>query len=228
MGNITRLVGDDGLVLVAGVTAEKSGDAIKTFDVQVGGGTGKGKGFWQVTAIGTSTPFFAWSGVKVGDFFYDDGSGIMKTGDKAIFIAALADAPAATVKSFSLEISREEFDLTAFEDDQKISRYGKTTISGTINVVEDLSRPFFPGKFFDRLTIVSGTKTKTTADRAPFFFVGFLQSEAISGEKVVAIVGKVEAGSYTQSAQAGSSQESTINIKPTVGGAFQRIEIDIT
>jgi hypothetical protein len=230
MGNITRLVGDDGLVLVAATTTEKTGDGTKTFDVQAGGiaASGKGKGFWQITGIGTTTPFFSWAGVAVGDFFYDDGTGVMKTGDKAIFVAGVSDAPQATVKSFSLEVSREEFDLTAFEDAQKISRYGKTTVSGSISVIEDLSRPFFPGKFFDRLTVSGSTKTKIKADTGAFFFVGFLQSEQLSGETQVAIVGKVEAGSYSQSAQSGSSQESTISIKPTVGGAFQRIEVSIT
>ena len=101
----TRLIGNDGAVYLGTVGTEKIGDATKTLDELVGGtaASGDGKGFYQVTAIASATTFFGWTEPEVGDYFYNSGTGVLATGDKAILlhcsIHRLRKLPSSRLKS---------------------------------------------------------------------------------------------------------------------------------
>lgn len=224
MGNITRLTGDDGLVVVGELANEVVGDGTKTLDVLAGGtlGSGKGKGFWYITAVIASSPAFG--PLEPGDAFYNDGSLVPKVGEKCRLFPDYR-VTGEPVKSWSLDFKKKETDVTGLGDENSVFVMGKTDISGQLSVIEDATRNFFSNRFMDNIKVSGSTFTKAKKNEAPFWVILFQQSEFAAGETVVAIVAKVEAGSYKAGAQVGGAQEFTVDIKPSPGEKVRRVEV---
>lgn len=225
MALISKLIGNDGYVALGEVGSELIGDAIDDLDDLVAGGVGSGKGFYQVTAIASSSTVFTWTSPKVGDYFWDDGLIVLATGDKVRALPKTADA---SIKSFEIPLSKDKIDTTVLTDSQKTFRMGKGDASGSMTGVTLIGNELLSDRFIDRLEVASdGTFTMNRMKNTPFYFVGFLQSDDTSGETMVAIVGKVEAESFRYGATDGQAQEFTTGFAPTAGDKFQKVNIAI-
>lgn len=225
MGLITKLVGNDGYVCLGEVGTELTGDATDDLDDLVGDGVGSGKGFYQVTAIAESSSEFDWSEPEVGDYFWNDGTLVMASGDKCQPLPKTANA---SIKSFEIPLSKDKIDMTVLTDPQKTYRMGKGDASGTMTGVTLIGDELLSDRFMDRLEVSSaGAFTMHRMKNTPFYFVGFLQSSDAAGETMVAIVGKVEAESFRYGATDGQAQEFSTGFAPTAGDKFQKVNIAI-
>lgn len=217
MGDITRLKGDDGFVVIGDLGTVVIGDDVKSLDTLMGG-TGKGARFFRVTDLGGDTL----GTLKVGDVFYDDGETVLPTGVK---VAPLPDhnASGKPVKSWKMDFKRKEYDATTLGDDNDVFLLGRTTITGSLAFVEDVTEDTIVKRFVDT---VSGT-TVTEKVSTGIWAIMFQQGGFIPGERVVCFVGKFEIGSYSAGAQVGNLQEYTVDIKPAVGEKVSRVVIDL-
>jgi len=225
MGLITKLIGNDGYVCLGEVGTELVGDATDDLDDMIAGGVGSGAGFYQVTAIATSLSEFDWTDAEVGDYFWNDGTLVMATGDKC---RALPKTANASIKNFEIPLSKDKIDTTVLTDAQKTYRMGKGDASGSMTGVTLIGDEIISDRFIDRMEVASdGTFTMHKMKNTPFYFVGFLQSDDTAGETMVAIVGKVEAESFRYGATDGQAQEFTTGFAPTAGDKFQKVNIAI-
>ena len=225
----TRLIGNDGAVYLGTVGAEKIGDATKTLDELVGGtaASGDGKGFYQVTAIASASSFFDWTKPEVGDYFYNNGTGVLATGDKAIPVALLnSQTEETSIKSFEISLSKDKIDVTTLIDKQKTYRMGKTDASGTMTGVTTIGNDTMKKRFMDVLSVSStGAFTMSRIDNTPLYFVGFLNAEEVAGDTLVAIVGRIDIESGNLGATDGSAQEYSSGFAPYAGDRMQVINI---
>jgi hypothetical protein len=227
MANITKLIGSDGYVALGEIGSEVVGDAVKTLDELAGGvaADGTGKGFWQVTGIAASGSVFNWTEAKVGDYFWDDGTLVPIVGDKAIQLPTSADT---SIKSFEITLTADKIDTTTLTDDLKTYRMGRDDAAGTMTGVTTVGNEILSDRFLDRLEVSTpGTFTINRKTKAPLYFVGYLQGEEISGETLVAIVGKIEPEGFTYGATDGSAQEFSSGFAPTAGDKLQKINITV-
>lgn len=223
MGEITKLIGNDGYVCLGEIGSELVGNATSDFDTLAAGGVGSGKGFYQVTAIASSSSIFDWTGAKVGDYFWTDGTKVMATGDKA---KALPTAVDASVKQFQISLSKQKIDTTALSDPMMTYRMGKTDASGSFTGITTIGNYLVLDRFIERMDVSSaGAFSMTRISKQPFYFVGFLQSDETSGETLLAVVGKVEPESSNLGAQDGSAQEFSTNFSPTAGDKLQLVAV---
>lgn len=219
----TRLIGDDGYVCIGELATALVGDAIDDLDDLVGGGVGSGKGFYQVTAIASSLSVFDWTGAKVGDYFWNDGTLVMATGDTARRLPATADA---SIKSWQISPTRAKVDLSTFVDSVNTYRMGKADVSGSITGIITVDQNLLSDRFVERMEVASdGSFTVHRVTDDPFYVVLFLQGEEASGEKLIALVGQVEAENFNFNVQDGSAQEFTCNIAPTAGDKLMKVVV---
>ena len=227
----TRLIGNDGAIYLTAIAAAYVGDATKTFDVLAGGAIGskEGQGFYQVTAIKAAGSYIDWTSPEVGDYFYNDGTGVMEVGDTAIPIALITSQDEDTsVKSFEISLSKDKIDVTTLSDDQKTYRMGKADASGTMNAITVVSNNTIQNRFMDIMDVSSaGAFTMTRLTDDALYFVGFLNDEQTSGDTLVAVVGKIEIESGSLGASDGSAQEFSSSFAPASGDRLQLINIDI-
>jgi hypothetical protein len=225
MGDITRLIGEDGYVAIGELGTELEGDSSSDFDTLVGGGTGSGKGFYQLTAFTTASTYIDWSEPEVTDYFYDDGTGIMNTGDKA---RALPTTALDSIKTFEIALSKTKIDVTTLVDKLMTYRMGKADAVGSMTGVTIVAEEILSDRFLDRMEVDNaGARTMNRRTDLPVYFVGYLQGEELSGETLVAIVGKVELENYTYGASLGSAQEFNTGFAPTAGDKLQKINVAI-
>jgi hypothetical protein len=224
MGDISRLIGNDGYICLGELGTALDGDGTKTFE-DLGGDTDYA--FYQVTDIANSGSFFDWTGAEVGDYFWAKGSNIMADGDSA---RELPTSSLESIKSFEISLSKEKIDVTTLVDSLKTYRMGKADASGSMTGVTTIGEETISDRFLDRLAVTDKstgptyTITRKSGDAA--YIVGFLQGEETSGETVVAIVGKVEFESFNYGASDGSAQEFTTSFAPTSGDKLQKITIE--
>jgi len=179
-----RLVGSDGKLVTVTYDDEVTGDASDDLDTLQGDGDEfSGQGWYEVTAIGGTSALAA--GLSVGDLFWDDGSLVLGTDDKAKF---LIENEQADVMSFNLEVSKAEIDVTVLSDDVRRFRTGKVDMSGSIEGLTTLGETDKAGwvlnNFMKTIEQAStGTVTVTAIDDSPIYIKGVLQKDASSGEK---------------------------------------------
>ena len=225
----SRLIGNDGAIYLSAVAASYVGDSSDTLDELAGGGaaSGVGKGIYQVTAIAAAASFFSWASPEVGDYFYEDGAGVLTTDDTAIPVVLLNSASEdASVKSFEISLSKDKIDVTTLSDDQKTYRMGKADASGTMNAITVVSNNTIQNRFMDIMDVSSaGAFTMTRLTDDALYFIGFLNDEETSADTMVAIVGKIEIESGSLGAADGSAQEFSSSFAPASGDRLQLINI---
>jgi len=227
----SRLVGNDGAIyLVDSAITELTGDATKTLDVLNSGtvGDGTGKGFYRITTL-TATISEFWADVEVGDYFYDDGTLVLSTGNKVVPICLLNKVSEDTsIKGFEISLTKDKIDVTTLSDKVKTYRMGKVDASGSMSGITTIGDYTVQKRFLDILNVSdSGTFTMNRKTNSPLFFVGFLNDEDIKGDTLVAVVGKVEIESGAMGATDGSAQEFSSSFAPSSGDRLQIITIDI-
>ena len=216
MAEIQRLIGEDGKICKVAFGTEKSGDATKTFDVQTGGTAGdkSGAGFWKITAKATTGSIFD-TGVtgtyKVGDIYKADGTEVMATGDKAskATLTELAD-----VSTFSLELSKDEIEVTVLGDGTKKYRYGKSDANGSLEGVTMIDSTLGEGgmasRFLRRIAVpATGNTVITEADNSPLYVFMYANKSEAAGEKTVFVYSQISLGGYKLGAKSGEAQNWT-------------------
>lgn len=230
MAEITRLIGDDGYVSFGEVPdSAYVGDDTSDLDELAGGttGDGGGEGLYQVVAIAATGTAFDWTDPEVGDYFWDDGSMVLTTGDE---VNPLPMTERESVKSFSIELSRNKIDTSTLKDKQKTYRMGKADVSGSMTMVTTVGENLVSDRFMDRMNVdnTGGSPARTIQRMIakPFYFVGFLQKDDSTGEKQIAVVGKVDVESNTEGAEAESAQQSDVSFAPVGGDRLQKVIIE--
>lgn len=224
-----RLIGNDGALYLTEQTSEYSGDATKTLDEFAGGASasGKGKGFYQVTAIADASSVFNWSDPEVKDYFYNDGTLVLATGDKARPVCLLNSASEDTsIKSFEISLTKDKIDVTTLSDKVKTYRMGKVDASGTMTGITTISNMTVQKRFLDILSVsTAGAFTMNRKVNTPLFFVGFLNDEEVAGDTLMAVVGKIEIESGSLGATDGSAQEFSSGFAASSADRLQIITI---
>lgn len=227
MGKIDKLMGNDGYVVLGQIGDPFTGDATDSLDELAGGdaASGDGKGFYQVAAIAESDSAFDWDDPEVGDYLWDDGTLVLATGDEAI---PLPKTPDGSVKSFEIPFTKDKIDTTVLIDRQKTYRMGKADASGTMTGVTKVGHEILSDRFLDRLDVASdGSKAMTRQVTTPAYFIGFLQGNEIPGEKMIAVVGRVDFESFSYGAQDGNAQEFNTGFAPVAGDRLQKVNIEV-
>lgn len=225
-----RLIGEDGAIYLKSLSVEIVGDATKTLDELVGGdaSSGAGKGFYQVVAIAETGSYFAWEDVEKKDYFYNKGDGVLASGDIAVPVILLADDEEDTsIKSFDISLSKDKIDVTTIADrKQKTYRMGKADASGTMSGITSVANDVIKNRFMDVLTVkADGTFEMKRKTNDELYFVGYLNDEEVSGDTLVAVVGKIEVESGSLGASDGSAQEFSSGFAPSSGDRLQIINI---
>lgn len=223
----TKLIGSDGFLVLGEVGSEYTGDGSQTLDELAGGlaASEEGKGFYQVTAVAASGSAFTWTNAQAKDYFYDDGTLVMAVGDLAI---PLPKDPDASIKSFEITLTADKIDTTTLTDKQKTYRMGRDDAAGTMTGITSIGNETISDRFMDRMEVSSlGVKTMNRKNKSPFYFIGYLQGEELSGETLSAIVGKVEPEGFTYGASDGSAQEFSTGFAPTADDRLQKINVVI-
>lgn len=226
-----RLIGNDGALYLQELVTEKLGDATKTLDELVGGSaaSGDGKGFYQVTAIAEASSVFNWTDPEVKDYFYNDGTLVLGTGDKAIPVCLLnAVSEDTSIKSFEISLTKDKIDVTTMADGVKTYRMGKVDASGTMTGITTVTSDTVKKRFLDILSVSdTGAFTMVRKSNLPLFFVGFLNDEEIAGDTLMAVVGRIEIESGSLGATDGSAQEFSSGFAPSSADKLQIIKIAV-
>jgi hypothetical protein len=224
-----RLIGNDGALYLVEQAAEYVGDATKTLDVLAGGtaASGAGKGFYQVTAIASAASAFDWTEPEVKDYFYNDGTLVLATGDKAIPVCLLNSVSEDTsIKGFEISLTKDKIDVTTMADKVKTYRMGKVDASGTMNGITTIASNTIKKRFLDILQVSStGAFTMVRKTNTPLFFVGFLNDEEVAGDTLMAVVGKIEIESGNLGATDGSAQEFSSGFAASSADRLQLITV---
>ena len=226
-----RLIGNDGALYLQELATEKLGDTTKTLDELVGGtvASGDGKGFYQVTVIAESASVFNWTDPEVKDYFYNDGTLVLGTGDKVIPVCLLnAVSEDTSIKSFEISLTKDKIDVTTMADGVKTYRMGKVDASGTMAGITTVAGDTVKKRFLDILSVSdTGAFTMTRKSNLPLFFVGFLNDEEIAGDTLMAVVGRIEIESGSLGAADGSAQEFSSGFAPSSADKLQIIKIAV-
>lgn len=228
-----RLIGNDGAVyLIDAKVAEVTGDDTKTLDELVDSGTKGDKtaeGFYKVVALASTTS--ALTGLAVGDYFYNDGSLVLKTGDKVLPIAMINKIGEDTsIKGFEISLTRDKTELTTMSDTLKTYRMGKADASGTMTGITTVNEDVLKNKFLDVITVSNaGAFTKSKQNNTPIYFVGFLNADKdVANGTLVAVVGRIDIESGNLGATVGNAQEFSAGFAPFSGDKLQVINIETT
>jgi hypothetical protein len=226
-----RLVGNDGALYLIEEATAFVGDAIKTLDELAGGtaASGDGKGFYQVTAIADASSVFNWDNPEVKDYFYNDGTLVLATGDKVAPVCLLnKTAEDTSVKSFDITLTKDKIDVTTLSDKVKTYRMGKVDASGTMTGITTVTNHLIKKRFLDILEVSStGAFTMIRKSNQPLFFLGYLNDEEIANDTLLAVVGKIEIESGSLGATDGSAQEFSSGFAPSSADKLQVITIAV-
>lgn len=234
MAVLQRLIGSDGYVIMTEIASALVGDGASDLDTLVGGGVGSGAGIYQIDTIASSGSAISAlnSAFLTGDYFYNDGTLVPAIGDNVIKLGGYTDSTErdTSIKSFEISLTKDKIDTTTLTDPLKTYRMGRSDASGTMTGVTEPNREILSDRFLDRIE-QEPDGTSTTVNRSvttPLYFVGFLQGQTItSGNRVIAIVGKIEPETFTYGAADGSAQEFTTSFAPTAGDTLQKVVISI-
>jgi hypothetical protein len=129
MADAKRLTGEDGEFYHITKSSKLVGNAVKTLDVNIGGGH-VGGGYFQIAALAAVTVFDA--ALTIGDIFWDDGSMVPAIGDDCYYLAQAADC---SITGWSLSFSKSEIETTTLCDTIKAFRAGKSDASGSLTAI---------------------------------------------------------------------------------------------
>lgn len=226
-----RLIGNDGAVYLIDTQIEEvTGDDTKTLDELAGQGTASdksGEGFYKVTALADSDSAIV--GLEIGDYFYNDGSLVLKAGDKVLPIALINKTTEDTsIKGFEISLTKDKIELTTMADTMKTYRMGKADASGTMTGITTVKEDVLKNKFMDVIDVSNtGSFTKKSQNNVPIYFVGFLNADKnIAEGTLVAVVGRVDIESGNLGATVGNAQEFSAGFAPFSGDKLQIINID--
>lgn len=233
---IEKLIGNDGYLASQEVGSDLIGDDISDLDALYGGGVGSGARYYEVVALADSTSAITAlnASFRIGDFFYNDGLLIPSLGTLQTDVVRALPGWNQTerdtsIKSFEITLSKDKIDVTTLTDDLKTYRMGRSDSAGSLTGVTEVSKNIFSDKFLTRVEQEpDGTNTTITrASNNPIYFVGVLQKDETVGEKVIAIVGRVELEGFNYTVADGSAQEFTSGFSVTAGSTMQKIVVDI-
>lgn len=190
MADKERLVGSDGKLVRVTLGTELTGDGTDTVDELAGGlaASGAGEGWYQITEISDGTTGFP-EGLAVGDLWWSDGTDVLDAGtgsdDK---VKPLTETEMTDISSFSIEISRNEIDVTPLGSTFTMYRSGKRDMSGSLEGITTLGKTDSDGwvinNFIRSISQASaGTVTVSEVDDAPIYLKGVLQKDTSAGEK---------------------------------------------
>lgn len=229
-----RTIGSDGLLFLKdGAITELVGDGTKSLDelVKGTGGTGgagdkAGDGFYKITAVDTTASAF--TGLGIGDYLYNDGKLVLKTGDKAVpILLTQTDEPDTSIKGFEISFTRDKTELTTMSDKMKTYRMGKTDASGSMTGITTIGHDIIKNKFLDILDVAQDrTFTLSKQSNTPVYFIGYINANKdVASGVLSAVVGRVDIESGNLGATAGSAQEFTANFATFSGDKLQLINI---
>lgn len=224
MADKSTLIGNDGAVYLGERGSAIAGGGADDLDTLAGNGdVGSGAGIYQIAAMAATGSVFSWSDAEVGDYFWDDGTLVLATDDEVYALPTVEDA---TIKGWQISPSKSKVDTGVFKDKQKTYRMGKADMSGSVTGLMTADDFTLSDRFVERMTTASdGSKTKNAIKDDPFYVVLWLKHKAKSGEKRLAMVGRVEAENFEFSVQEDSADEFTCNIAPTTGDKIMMIEV---
>lgn len=232
MNNKEPLIGTDGALFMATDGTEYIGDGIKTLDELAGGtsGDGSGAGWYQVSALPLTGSIFNWNEAQVDDYFYDNGSLLMVSGDKAIaYVLDVTASEDTSIKSFAVNFTKDKIDVTTLVNrKQKVYRPGRADASGTLEGITSVSNDTIRNKFMDVLTVsTTNTKTMIRKNDDPVFMLGFLNLEGITGDYKIAVVGKINLEGVNLGSTGEGSQDFSTAFSPASGDRLQLIKVEI-
>jgi len=203
------LIGDDCQLFTGTPGTEVTGDGTKTFDELAGGtaASGKGKGYWIITAKAASSSFWP-AGAKIGDIYPAAGSEVPATGDKCRLLALTQIADAS---GWSLAVSRSEVDVSRLKDEYKHYRMGKRDAQGTIKSiftvgVTDGADGMISKTMRTFRKAAAGTVTITEIDNQPVYFLGYVRATETAGETAEFVFAKISLYNMTLGADTGAAQ----------------------
>lgn len=203
-----RVVGDDGNLYGGDMGAEVSGDATKTLDVLAGGvaASGRGKGFWLVTAKAAVGSIFG--SVPVGKIFPADGDEIPVVGDKAQFFQGVMVGDNV---GWDVSISQKEISTDLLKDEFSQYGLGKKDFDGSIKgqFVQGITdkaggmlNRYFPivGK------TAAGVVSYSPAANTPFYIMGYIKESTLPGDTSNIMFAKVYLLGFKLGATSGQGQ----------------------
>lgn len=166
-----RLIGSDGQLISGSFGTEVSSGTVLTADT-----------WYKVTGIDSSGSVFP-SGVVTGLLYKADGTETLATDDKA---QPFEGSLLCDIQSWSLDFSKGDIDVTTMCDGQKVSRAGKTDVTGsiegvmTIGVTDDVNG--FQNRFVSIVKQDGSTYTVSLANDAVFYVQLFTDATTTTGE----------------------------------------------
>jgi hypothetical protein len=184
------------------------GDATKTFDVLAGGtvGSGKGAGYYQITAKAATGSIFAV--LNVGDLYYNTGAAIMAAGDKSSPVTITRQVD---VSDWKIDITADEIRVDPLNSEYKQYRTGKKDASGQMSggviLPYTTAVGWIMNKFIRKVKFgANNAVTVADVDSTPIMFVGYLQEDTSSGETEVFVVAKISVSTFNVGAADGNKQ----------------------
>jgi len=233
---INKLIGNDGFLSAQEVGADLVGDGLGDLDDLYAGGVGSGARFYEIITVADSTSALTAlnAAFRAGDYFYNDGSLVLSAGtlvtDTVKALPGLFEAEKNTsIKSFEITLSKDKIDVTTLTDDLKTFRAGRSDASGSLTGITEADENIFSDRFLTRVEgEPDGTSTSLTrATSDPMYFIGVLQKDESVGNKVIAIVGRVELEGFSYGAVDGSAQEFTSGFSPSASSTMQKVVVNM-
>jgi hypothetical protein len=184
-------------------------------------------GWYLITQINDSTSGVgtglstSWS---TGDLIYASTTGIWSlTASSASStnldkVKRLVETELADIEGWSVDASREEFEVTSLSDTVKKYLSGKVDLSGSLNGIRKIGysdgENGIVNKFWKIVKISTGsTHTVYEANDDPVYVRAYTQKSTEAGETEEFYFMKVQLNSFNSGAQVGSRQEFTSNFR---------------
>jgi len=220
-----RLVGSDGELVTVTFGTALVGDATDDLDDLVGGGVGSGEGWYRVAKISDGTSALP-SGLVVGDLFWDDGTLVLADASStdADEVEPLVTTQQCDVTSFSIDVSRNEIDVTTLCDNVMKYRGGKIDMTGSLEGITTLGVTDNAGWIMNNFIRVikqasAGTVTVNAIDDDDIYIQGKLQKDTSSGESEAFIFAKITVLGTSLGASGDDAQSFSGNFRIAPGGA---------
>ena len=203
------LIGDDATIEEVTFDTEGVGDATKTLDVLAGGAaaSGKGKGFWLITAKAATGSIFG--KLIVGDLFPAEGTEIPAVGDKAKLATG---TPFLDASSWASSFTAKEVDVTLLKHKVMKYRKGKADAEGTLKGIFTIGVTGAAGGLLNQfLKIVhksaAGVVTVSDVNSHPIYIRGVVRDTNVSGETYAFMFAQIELFGVNLGAESGNKQE---------------------
>ena len=216
------LIGDDCQLFTGDPGTELIGDGDKTIAELTGT---SGKGYCLITAKAASGSIFP-SAAKIGDIFPSFGSEVPAAGDKfkVLDLTHIGDAT-----GWNMAVSRSEVDVSKLKDEYKTYRLGKRDAQGTIRSIftvgiTDGENGMISKTMRSFHKAATGTCTIREIDNQPIYFLGFIRSTDIAGEKAEFVFAKIYLYNMTLGADTGAAQSYDTSFRLACDPTFHTVE----